>query len=1014
MVVSLEVKKVIEQDAAAELAFTSDQVTLKIQDRLDAYALILKGGASLFAASNAVDRRAWQAYVEKLRSQDSVPGVQGIGFSQVIPPQQLAAHIASIRAEGFPDYSVRPAGERALYTSIIYLEPFRDRNLRAFGFDMFSEPVRRAAMEQARDSGAPALSGKVELVQETGTEVQAGTLMYVPVYGNGAPTDTVEQRRAALIGWTYSPYRLKDLMGGILDNWADHKTKRVHLQIYAGTEVQADSLLYDSHPVIHKIDPRYYQQRTIDFNGQHWLLAFHVGEVVAISYANAWAALAGGILLSSLLCALMLALARTQVRAREIADSLTEDLRRSGDSLRESEAALQSFTRDFDAFLDQTSDFVYFKDADSRIRFCSKALADITGHRHWRDMVGKHDRELFPPDTAKIYEEEEAPVFAEGRPLLNKVDPYYDKDGRTGYVETNKWPLFDDDKTVVGIFGISRDITERKRVEAELDRHRHHLEELLTERTADLRAAETKYRIIADFTYDWETWVDAAGHWVYCSPACERVTGYRAEEFLARPALFLEITHDDDRADLLERLTEVEGNGVRDLEFRIHHKNGQLRWIEHMCQPVRNEAGKSLGRRFSNRDITERKRSEEALRQARDQAEAANRAKSAFLANMSHELRTPMNGVLGMINLAKRRMADAKGLDQLDKAELSANRLLGLLNDILDISKIEAERMIFENIPLQLSAVVENLTSTLGHKVTEKGLRLAADLPADLMRQPLKGDPLRLGQILFNLVGNAIKFTEQGSVTLRARAVGETPEAVQVRFEVVDTGIGIEPEAQTRLFRSFEQADNSMTRKYGGTGLGLAICKRLVQLMGGAIGAVSTPGQGSTFWFVVPLKKREADAIPPVTEGNPLFGTPTFTALTAEQRLQADYAGTRILLAEDEPINQEVSRHLLEDVGLIVDLAEDGQQALELAKQNTYALILMDMQMPHLNGVEATQSIRADSLNKTTPILAMTANAFDEDRQVCIDAGMNEHIAKPVDPDRLYETLLAWLEKHSS
>jgi CheY-like chemotaxis protein/two-component sensor histidine kinase len=369
---------------------------------------------------------------------------------------------------------------------------------------------------------------------------------------------------------------------------------------------------------------------------------------------------------------------------------------------------------------------------------------------------------------------------------------------------------------------------------------------------------------------------------------------------------------------------------------------------------------------------------------------------------MSHELRTPMNGVLGMIDIAKRRMADPKGLDYLGKAKLSADRLLGVLNDILDISKIEAGRMVFESIPLQLSVVVDNLTSTLGHKATEKGLRLATDLPADLMRQPLKGDPLRLGQILFNLVGNAIKFTPQGEVTLRARAVEESEKSVQVRFEVSDTGIGIELEAQSRLFQSFEQADNSMTRNYGGTGLGLAISKRLVNLMGGTIGMESTPGTGSTFWFVVPLKKREADAVPPA---------PTFTALTAEQRLQAEYAGTRILLAEDEPIAQEVSRGLLEDVGLLVDLAEDGQQALELAKQNTYALILMDMQMPNLNGVAATQAIRALPAYAQTPILALTANAFDEDRQRCLDAGMNDHIAKPVDPDRLYETLLAWLER---
>jgi PAS domain S-box-containing protein len=729
IVASLEVKKAVEQDAVDEIAFTSDQVTLKIQERLDAYALILKGGASLFAASNAVDRHEWQAYVEKLNAQDSVPGVQGIGFSQVIPPHQLAEHIGRIRAEGFPDYTVRPSGERALYTSIIYLEPFRDRNLRAFGFDMFSEPVRRAAMEQARDSGAPALSGKVELVQETGTEVQAGTLMYVPVYRNGAPADSVEQRRAALIGWSYSPYRMQDLLEGILTKWADHKTKRVHLQIYAGPEAKADSLLYDSHPaVIHKIDLRYYQQRTIEFNGQHWLLAFHPAAGVApINYVSAWATLAGGILLSSLLCGLLLALARTQARAKEIADTLTEDIKRSEDLLRESEARL---TR----LLDETKVLLWVFEGTS-YSFFNKQWYDFTGQKQADGMtIESWTSVVHPDDLPKATE-----VWLKHWATKTEHDNYFRLRRHDGVYRdffSHTLPLFDENGVFQAFQGFNLDITERKAAEAELDTYRHHLEQLVDTRTAELIAAK-------------------------------------------------------------------------------------------------------------------------------DAAEAANRAKSAFLANMSHELRTPMNGVLGMIDIAQRRMVDPKGLDNLSKAKLSADRLLGVLNDILDISMLETERMVFESIPFQISVVVENLTSTLGHKATEKGLRLTTDLAADLMRQPLKGDPLRLGQILFNLVGNAIKFTKQGGVTLSAHSVGETHEVVQVRFEVVDTGIGIEPEAQRRLFQSFEQADNGMTRNYGGTGLGLAICKRLVQLMGGEIGVESTPGQGSTFWLVVPLKKRETDAVPP-------------------------------------------------------------------------------------------------------------------------------------------------------
>ncbi len=381
---------------------------------------------------------------------------------------------------------------------------------------------------------------------------------------------------------------------------------------------------------------------------------------------------------------------------------------------------------------------------------------------------------------------------------------------------------------------------------------------------------------------------------------------------------------------------------------------------------------------------------------AKELAESANRAKSTFLANMSHELRTPMNGVLGMISLTRRRVTDPRVVDMLEKAEFSAHRLLGVLNDILDLSKVEAEQLALEVLPFKLSQITDYLHMLLHERANEKGLALSLVLDPRLSSRVLLGDPLRLGQVLINMVGNAIKFSDHGKVQIAVQLMAEDERGLRLRFEVSDQGIGIAPEDQRRLFMAFEQADSSTTRKYGGSGLGLAISRRLVQLMGGMIGVESRLGQGSTFWFTVHLQAAGQGEVEVSSED----------AAASSQRLAHLYSGARILIAEDEPINRELLGMQLEEAELAFDAAEDGQQALALARQHGYDLILMDMQMPNMDGLDATRAIRAESLNRNTPILALTANVFERDRQRCLDAGMDGHLPKPVLPEALYSALL--------
>ena len=653
--------------------------------------------------------------------------------------------------------------------------------------------------------------------------------------------------------------------------------------------------------------------------------------------------------------------------------------------------------------IEQSPAAVIVTDLDANILYVNPRFTLITGYSS-DDVLGKNPRLLQSGQTATS-------VFGDMWFTLRQKRPWSGqfvnrrKNGQFYWEEAHISPVLDENGDIYQYVGFLMDISDRKAAEERLNHQMYLLE-------AAQQAARIGY---------YETDI-VQGTW-FSSPMLNEIFGI--DKFFVRSlASWTQLIHPDDRQRVSDSFSRILRDGTPfHLQYRvIRYRDGEICWVD-VWGRLESENGRPVRVIGTVMDVTERKLAElelEAYRKsleaqiadrtralnesnqrlaaAVEVAEAASMAKSDFLANMSHEIRTPMNAIIGMTGLLEQETVDPGQREKLKRIIAAGDHLLAIIEDILDLSRIEASKMQLYLSVFRPRDLVAQCINLLMDTIEEKGLTVVCEIDPDVP-EAVQGDLARLKQILINFGSNATKFTDKGMIRFAVTTLQQDAFSCLLRFQVEDTGIGIDRDVIDRIFLTFEQADSSTTRRYGGTGLGLAICKRLARLMGGDIGAESTLGVGSKFWFTARLEIVEnyIAAVEPLPPALP------------QEAVATDLQGARILLVEDNKANQNITQELLENAGFRVDMAENGQEAIQLAQARIYDLILMDSQMPVMDGLEATRVIRALPDYADTPIIALTANAYEQNRRNCLEAGMNDFIAKPVKMSALLASIRQWL-----
>ncbi|MDX8125721.1 CHASE domain-containing protein [Methylomonas sp. OY6] len=968
------------EDSRLQLQFDSNAGAVN-KALADNFSAVLKASFSLnsfFQAAGPLDRDKFGVFANGVLTQN--PHIQALSWVSQIPSEQRASYEQSIRDEGYKDFTIKELGadrqfikaqERTEYFPVTFIEPLSTNKL-ALGFDLNSEANRRAALTEARASQAVSVTRPIQLVQDG--QANQALLLMMPVYLANANSS-----EPAFSGFLSTVVRIDSLVKAAMQD-LNLDDMNVAL-LYYDAENHAIPLYGALKALTTGVNE---SRHSIRFGNRLLEVIVQPEAVFIATHASwlPWLVLLGGLLFTMLLSVYLLSATGRAAMVAALVDQRTAQLDAANSSLK-------------DAYIRLAEKGQKLRDL-YELSPLGIALLDVHGkfvefNHAFQRMTGYTEEELQRLDYMSLSADKEQSL-AEQLSWLARTGQYGSDEATFIHKRGRPVSLQLSGTKVAGtedqdyIWFIAEDVTQAK-ANKEV-----------------LRQSELKYRKLFNSSSDAVMMADSSG-FLDCNQATLDLFGYDAvSEFCRLHPGKVSPPNQANGRDSVELANEYMATAIKNghLEFEWLHKRADGRIFPALVTLARVSLDGHLVLQSVVRDLSEQKRVEQALIEAKETAESMAAFKSEFLANMSHEIRTPMNAVIGLSQLALNKPVSAEVRDYLQKIYSSSVSLLGILNDILDFSKMEAGKLGLEQVEFNLNTVLDNLHNLFALYAAEKCLDIKIDVAPDVPLC-LVGDALRLQQILSNLVGNALKFTEQGSVTLQVALLEWQDAQAKLRFSVMDTGIGI-PEADLpKLFRSFSQLDASITRRFGGTGLGLSISQKLLQLMGSDFHVESKPGQGSNFSFdlMLGVSAQQADLPAARPDNDTQAGGLSKTLADQGSALR----GMRILVAEDHAINQKILQEFLALCGVSVDLAGNGRDALAMLAEQAYDAVLMDIHMPVMSGLAATEQIRRNPEYQSLPIIALSAGVTQEERDKCLASGMNEFVVKPIQPMQLVKVL---------